>query len=384
MSRRAHGLTAALALAAVLAPLAACSQIQSYEPFDSTAHLRERYLDLAGPELGPRIEVPYELTGEILGVVDARIGRAGTEEWKIEQILDFIFHWLDLEYAQSPTYSAADAYWARKGNCLSFVNLFVGVARRSGLNPFYVEVKDYSRWNYREGMVVSHGHIVAGMYVNGDLRTYDFLPYRAKSYRDFAPVDDVKATAHYYNNLGAESLLEGDVERARERFELAVALAPDFVKALNNLGVVRQREGHTEEALEAFRAGLELEPEDVALLTNVARVHQVRGDVELAADYLSRIEGLEHTNPFFFIYRGELALGQGDFQSALDYMVKAYRRDGDLPEVHLGLVKVYLALADMKRARHHLERALQLDATNQEARKYALMLYGPQGEEDTK
>jgi hypothetical protein len=27
---------------------------------------------------------------------------------------------------------------------------------------------------------------------------------------------------------------------------------------------------------------------------------------------------------------------------------------------------------------------LQLDATNQEARKYALMIFGPEGEEDTK
>ncbi|HLE83895.1 MAG TPA: tetratricopeptide repeat protein, partial [Thermoanaerobaculia bacterium] len=108
------------------------------------------------------------------------------------------------------------------------------------------------------------------------------------------------------------------------------------------------------------------------------------GEPELAEEYLSRIEGLEHTNPFFFIYRGELALHQGDLQTALDYMVKAFRRDGGLPEVHLGLVKVYLALADMERVRHHLERALQLDATNQEARKYALMIFGPEGEEDTK
>jgi tetratricopeptide (TPR) repeat protein len=371
------------ALAAALL-LQACAQIQSYQPFDSTAHLRDRYVAIAGPELGAKTEVPYDLDAEILAVVDDRIGRAGSEEWKVEQVVDFIFNWLDLDYTQSPTRSGAEAYRSRSGNCLSFVNLFVGVGRRVGLNPFYVEVKDYHRWNYREGMVVSHGHIVSGMYVNGDLRTFDFLPYRPKSYRDFAPIDDVKATAHFYNNLGAEALLAGDVELALERFELAVALAPDFVKALNNLGVALQRQGRTAEALEALRAGLERDPEDVPLLTNLARAHQLLGEPELAEGYLSRIEGLEHTNPFFFIYRGELALHQGDLQTALDYMVKAFRRDGGLPEVHLGLVKVYLALADMERVRHHLERALQLDATNQEARKYALMIFGPEGEEDTK
>lgn len=370
-------------LGAALA-LQACSQIQAYRPFDSTDHLRKRYVELAGPELGASIEAPYALTDDVVAIVDQRIGRAGSEEWKVEQILDFIFNWLDLDYAQSPTRSGTEVFRMREGNCLSFVNLFVGVARRVSLNPFYVEVKDYNRWNYRQGMVVSHGHIVAGMYVNGDLRTFDFLPYRPKSYRDFAPVDDVKATAHYYNNLGAESLLDGEVELALRRFELAVALAPDFVKAINNLGVTLQRLGRTDEALAAFERGLEREPEDVPLLTNLARAYQVLGDQERALEYLSQIEGLEHTNPFFFLYRGELALHQGDLQTALDYMAKAFRRDAGLPEVHLGLVKVYLALADMERVRHHLERALQLDATNQEARRYALMVFGPQGEEDTK
>ena len=57
------------------------------------------------------------------------------------------------------------------------------MAREQGLNPFYVEVTDYQKWNHREGMVVSQGHIVAGMYLDGELKTYDFLPYRPKAYR---------------------------------------------------------------------------------------------------------------------------------------------------------------------------------------------------------
>lgn len=374
-----EALSLALAALVLLVAFGGCSHTSTYRPFDSVEHLRGRYAELAGVPTAERIEVPFELDPEILALVDSRVGRAGSEEWKIEQILDFIFNWRDLDYVQAPTRSGTGTFLAREGNCLSFVNLFVGVSRHVGLNPFYVEVKDYNRWNYREGMVVSHGHIVAGMYVNGDLRTFDFLPYRPKSYRDFNPVDDVKATSHYYNNLGAELLLDGDVEGALDLFQVAVALAPDFVKAINNLGVALQRLGRTDEALEAYARGLETDADDVPLLTNVARAHQILGETEKAEEYLARIEHLEHTNPFFFLYRGELALHQGDLQTALDYMVKAFRRDSGLPEVHLGLVKVYLALADMERVRYHIERALRLDATNQEARKYALMLLGPEG-----
>ena len=66
-------------------------------------------------------------------------------------------------------------------------------------------------------------------------------------------------------------------------------------------------------------------------------------------------------------------------------MRKALRTDSEVPEVHLGLVKVFLAVGDMQRARHHLQRALRLDATNAEARKYAAMLQGagPQPEGDS-
>jgi Tfp pilus assembly protein PilF len=55
-------------------------------------------------------------------------------------------------------------------------------------------------------------------------------------------------------------------------------------------------------------------------------------------------------------------------------MVKALRLDTEAPEVHVGFVKVYLALGEMDKARHHLERALKLDATNQDALQLASML----------
>lgn len=102
-------------------------------------------------------------------------------------MLDFVFSELRLKYALLPTRDAVGTYQAREGNCLSFVNLFVGLARSFRLNPYYVEVTDYQKWSFRDGQVLSQGHIVAGMVVAGQLKTYDFLPYRPKSYKTFPP-----------------------------------------------------------------------------------------------------------------------------------------------------------------------------------------------------
>jgi len=335
------------------------------------------YDDLAervGPERAKTIAVPFEINDEIRAALRGRAMPIGREKTRTSAILDFVFESLDLQYSLSPTRDAIGTYQARSGNCLSFVNLFVGMAREVHLNPFYVEVTDFQRWNYRDGVVVSQGHIVAGMSVDGNLSTFDFLPYQAKTYRDFEPIDDLTAIAHYYNNIGAEALLDDDLEKALDALTLAVDLDPDFNKALNNLGVYYLRTGRAGDAVSLFREALERDPADVALMTNLARALQTRGEVQQASELLAQLDEVGQTSPFFFIYRAEMALGDGDTAKALEYMRDALRRDSEVPEVHVGLVKVYLALGEMGKARHHLERALVLDATNQEARQFAVML----------
>jgi len=154
----------------------------------------------------------------------------------------------------------------------------------------------------------------------------------------------------------------------------ATRIAPRFHKAVNNLGVVEARSGHPEKALETYQRGLLISPGDSTLLTNMARAFQQLGRNDEARELLAKIEDANTGNPFFFIYQGEVALGRGDNAKALDYMTRALRLDSELPEVHLGFVKVYLALGDLEKARHHLGRALKLDATNQDALQYARML----------
>lgn len=351
--------------------LSACS---GYQPFDSEAHLRGRYAERLPAELEGRVEIPYALDEATLAEIERILSPAGSEKRRTDEIIDFIFSGLELQYSLTPTRNASDTFARREGNCLSFVNLFVGIARHQRLNPFYVEVEDYQRWNFRDGVVVSQGHIVAGMTVDGELSTFDFLPYRPKGYRDFKPIDDLTAMAHYYNNLGAEALMAGDIEKASEMLRIANSLAPDFEKAINNLGVTYLRQGEVEQALGLFERGLEIHPDSVALLSNQARALQELGRDEEAGELLGRIEEVNQTNPFFFVYRGELALSRGDTATALRYMRQALRTDSEVPEVHVGLVKVFVAMGDLQRARHHLERALKLDATHDEARQFASML----------
>jgi tetratricopeptide (TPR) repeat protein len=360
---------AGLALALLAA---ACSP---YKPFDSAAFLREQYSHRVKPEQLPGVVVPFEINDEIRASFRKMRGKAsGVEEHRAVLVIGYIFDDLGLKYSLAPTRDAIDAFRTRHGNCLSFVNLFVGLARDAGLNPFYVEVTDYQTWNHRAGMVISQGHIVGGMYLVGELKTYDFLPYKPKAYRRFKPIDDLTAVAHFYNNLGAEALLGGDLQQAVQLLTVAHQIAPRFEKSLNNLGVCRARSGDYEGALELYRQGLQADPANTMILTNMSRAYQQLGRADEAAGLLAQVEAANTTNPFFFVYQGDMALARGDTQKALDYMVRALRLDSEVPQVHVGLVRVYLALGDLEKAKHYLERALKLDANDREALRYAHLI----------
>ena len=342
--------------------------------FDSTAHLRHEIAGILGPERAAHVEIPFELDREVVAEVDAKYRAAGSDRTRVSRLLDFVFTGLDLRYSLVPTRDAVETFRAREGNCLSFVNLFIGLARHMRLAPFYVEVTDHQRWDQREGLVLSRGHIVAGLYVGGELETYDFLPYEVKAYRDFRPIDDLTATAHYYNNLGAEALLDDDLDRAAHLLAIAASIDPAFTKGINNYGVYLARRGRLDEAVEHYRRGLEVDPEDGPLLMNLARAHQRRGESEEAERVLARVEGLQQASPFYFVYRAESRLAAGDAAGALVHLREALGHSDDVPEVHVALARTYFALGDLEKSRHHLGRALRLDATNADARRLAELM----------
>ena len=147
MARKTFRLVSLLALLAA----AGCA---TYQPFDTVSYLRQQYAREVGAQEALGVEVPFELNAEIRDAL-GKLPPLASELRRVNQVNDFIFDGLQLQYSLTPTRDAIETYRSREGNCLSFVNLFVGVARDRGLNPSYVEVTDLQKWNHRDGMVVS-------------------------------------------------------------------------------------------------------------------------------------------------------------------------------------------------------------------------------------
>src|SRR5687768_11679598 len=80
--------------------LGACTQ---YQVFDSTADVRTR-LAAAGVTIdGADPEVPFALPEDLRRVLADRLKPAAAEARRVDQVLEFIFGKLDLQYSLSPT-----------------------------------------------------------------------------------------------------------------------------------------------------------------------------------------------------------------------------------------------------------------------------------------
>ena len=76
------------------------------------------------------------------------------------------------------------------------------------------------------------------------------------------------ATAEEQVRFGVEVARKGLWNEARFRFEKAVALEPENLKALNNLAVALEQQGAFDKAREAYEKALSLRPGDLYVQQN--------------------------------------------------------------------------------------------------------------------
>src|SRR5215470_137291 len=77
-------------------------------------------------------------------------------------------------------------------------------------------------------------------------------------------------TASEHNDLGVAYFERGETRRAASEFERAVALRPDWARALVNLGDARLALGEVSGAIDAYQRAVALAPEDPGTANNLA------------------------------------------------------------------------------------------------------------------
>ncbi len=237
---------------------------------------------------------------------------------------------LSLEYDPHITHTARETFHSYTGNCLSFTNLFVALAREAGLNVKFQMIDIPPAWLGDEKLVILNNHI--NVKVRTKQRKDYVVDFNIDDYRGNYPkrqVSDQYALALYYSNVAVQHLTQGDYGQSFAYLRKSIQEYPRIPGPWINLGVLYSRHGAYDEAEVAYRRALKLDRANKSALTNMASLYHLKGDEERAEYYTRRIRFYREKNPYYHYWLARQAVSRDDYDEALQLIGKAIRLKED-------------------------------------------------------
>jgi len=337
---------------------------------------------LAGAPLGAAVtplppidsEEVLAVSAEMRAFLDTHVHPRAAESVKLQELVDAIISGesFGLEFDEK-TRTAAETFRLRRGNCLSFSNLFIAMAREVGLDASFQEVDIPPDWSLRNDVFVLNRHVNVRVDLGSlDDHVVDFNIDDFRASYDTRIIPDSRALAHFYNNVGVESMQAGDAASAVLCFRRAIADNDRrFSPAWTNLGTVYLRLGHPAYAEAAYLEALKADSEDLVAMSNLASLYERQGDPERAAMYRRRVSDHRRQNPYFRYQRAREAFAAGDWDAAIGHLKFAIRKKQNEDEFYALLGMCYLKKGDKGTARRWLARAEEVAATDALKRRYS-------------
>lgn len=315
-----------LARVTVVLMLASCA---SAPPESATV---ERYdADLAGgvPLFGERVTrtdavIPdrsavFSLTPEMRAYIDGVIRKKSPPVARARRLVKLLIRgdFFPDGYYNDRTLTAAELFEQRSGNCLSYTNLFVAMARHAGIDARFQIAKIPASWSADNGFLVRGRHI--NVLVRDDKLprtewlTVDFNKVATSNLYPHRTVADEFALSSFYNNIAVDELYQKNYRAAVALLNAAIDVDPYNSDAWVNLAAVYSRNSRFDPAIESLKTALALEPSNESALAGLIRLFKQRGDTETAEFYASEMKSRRERNPFFHFALAQAAYDQGDY-----------------------------------------------------------------------
>lgn len=302
-------------------------------------------------------------------------------------LLDALYAGTDLQlsYDASRTRTAAEAFEARAGNCLSLVIMTAAFARELNLDVDYQSAFTDETWTRSGSLYFRSGHVNVtlgrrqvdvgiGAAPDRTRWTVDFLPPAELRGLRTMPITEADVLAMYLNNRAAEALAQGRVDDAYAWSRAAVRTQPGLLAARNTLGVIYQRRGLSAAAEQVFRQIVADDVRNTRALHNLAQAVADQGRHAEAQALREQLARLEPEPPFHFFDLGQAALREGNYAAARDFFAREVARADYSSEFHYWLGVAHYRLGDLDAARRHLQQARSHSTTPREQSLYAAKL----------
>jgi len=264
------------------------------------------------------------------------------------------------KYDPSLTQSSEQTFATHTGNCLAFSSMLVAMARHRGLSAWYQEVEIPPQWSSVNNTLLVSKHI--NVVVEGKTGQWvvDVSGERAAVTSKVKRISDAEALAQYYNNLGADALLTGQLATAYSYITKALQTQPRLAWLWSNLAVVYTHNGQRDDAAATYLAALELNPNNAVAANNLYLIYESEGKHEAAQKLLYQVERHRRNNPYYLYHLSELAYNEGRYQESREMLQQAIEINWNEYRFHYEMARLLATEGNLVEAQASLDRALEL------------------------
>lgn len=327
----------------------------------------------AGVELEDLSQVNIlELSPGMIEFLDKWVGPHHGEYFKLRRLLYAVMvdGSFDLIY-EDATRTAQETFHDQRGNCLSFTNMFVAMSRYLGLDSKFQEVMVPPNWSVSGQTFIFnlHVNVLVDFISHGD-QMVDFNLYDVRTQYDRRTVSDSRARAHYFNNMGVERMLKGDIPLALASYRESIRADGSFSPTWVNLGILHNREGYPNHAEAAYLKALDVGHSYQVTMNNLATLYQQEGLTEIAAKYRSKVKSHRMKNPYYRYQLAHTAFDTGDFEAAIDHLKFAVRKKKNDDSFYFLMSLSYLNSGEMKTAQRWMKKAAEVAEMDADKKRY--------------
>lgn len=318
---------------------------------------------------------PLAMTPEMVAFVDRYVNRSHGHTARLRRLLYAIMGegTFDLVYDDT-TRTAIETFQEQHGNCLSFTNMFVAMARNVGLDARFQEVLIPPDWSIEGQSFIFSQHInvhvdLGSGYLGGD-QIIDFNMYDFRDTYDREVVSDGRARAHYFNNIGVEKMLEGDTLLSFANFRQSIREDETFTPAWANLGILNRREGYENLAEFSYHKALDIDPVNLIAMSNLASLYEQQGKHELAEQYRSRVMSHRMRNPYYRYLQARTLFEEGDYDGSIEHLDYAIRKKNDDDQFYSLMSLNYLMKGNREAAQKWMKQAEEVAEKESDKQRY--------------
>ena len=327
----------------------------------------------AGVELEDLSQVDVlEMTPEMMAFIDSYNAGAQNRYARMKRLVFAVMgegHF-ELIY-DDKTRTAPETFRDQQGNCLSFTNMFIAMARYLDIHASYQEVEIPPDWSIAGESFLFSQHVNVQLDLGaGFIKVVDFNIYDFNASYERRIISDQRARAHYFSNIGVDHMLEANTPLALAYFRQAIKEDRTFGPAWINMGILHRREGYPNYAETAYREAMEVDHINLIAMSNLAYLYAEEGQIELAEFYQNRVKSHRMSNPYFRYHLAQNAVIDGDYGAAIGHLKYAIRKRKDEDRFYSLLSVSYLMSGDKDAAQRWMKKAEEVAGQDADKQRY--------------